>query len=109
MYNVAKLELSDDSKLKLNILKEQEEMIEEENEREKDTVTKVKDKIKLDDYEETASEGIKIEADDPVEGKNGNETQRKKNCQVPRNPSKIKYRHPKNQLRRKKLRFKKMN
>ena len=40
-----------------------------ENEREKDTVTKVKDKIKLDDYEETASEGIKIEADDPVEGK----------------------------------------
>ena len=60
MYNVAKLELSDDSKLKLNILKEQEEMIEEENEREKDTVTKVKDKIKLDDYEETASEGIKL-------------------------------------------------
>ena len=52
-------------------------MIEEENEREKDTVTKVKDKIKLDDYEETASEGIKIEADDPVEGKNGNETQKK--------------------------------
>lgn len=77
VYNVAKLELSDDSKLKLNILKEQEEMIEEENEREKDTVTKVKDKIKLDDYEETASEGIKIEADDPVEGKNGNETQKK--------------------------------
>ena len=60
VYNVAKLELSDDSKLKLNILKEQEEMIEEENEREKDTVTKVKDKIKLDDYEETASEGIKL-------------------------------------------------
>ena len=109
VYNVAKLELSDDSKLKLNILKEQEEMIEEENEREKDTVTKVKDKIKLDDYEETASEGIKIEADDPVEGKMAMKHKRKKNCQVPRNPSKIKYRHPKNQLRRKKLRFKKMN
>ena len=80
MYNVAKLELSDDSKLKLNILKEQEEMIEEENEREKDTVTKVKDKIKLDDYEETASEGIKIEADDPVEGKMAMKHKRKKNC-----------------------------
>ncbi|EMG46634.1 MDM38 Mitochondrial distribution and morphology protein 38 [Candida maltosa Xu316] len=65
VYNVAKLELSDDSKLKLNILKEQEEMIEEENEREKDTVNKVKDEIKLDEYEDTATGGIKIEADEP--------------------------------------------
>lgn len=67
VYNVAKLELSDDSKLKLNILKEQEELIEEENQREKDTVNRVKDKIKLDEYEETASDGIKIEEDDPQE------------------------------------------
>ncbi|CAI5757661.1 unnamed protein product [Candida verbasci] len=63
VYNVAKLELSDDSKLKLNILKEQDEMIEEENEREKDTVNKVKDDIKLDEYEDTASEGVKVEED----------------------------------------------
>lgn len=64
VYNVAKLELSHDSKLKLNILKEQDEMIQEENLREKDTVNQVKDNIKLDDYEETATEGMKIEHDD---------------------------------------------
>lgn len=69
VYNVAKLELSDDSKLKLNILKEQEEMIEEENQREKGTVNRVKDEIKLDEYEETASDGIKIEEDKPEEKK----------------------------------------
>lgn len=66
VYNVAKLELSDDSKLKLNILKEQDEMINEENMREKDTVTQLKDNIKLDEYEETATEGMKIEQDEPV-------------------------------------------
>lgn len=64
VYNVAKLELSDDSKLKLNILKEQDELINEENLREKDTVNQVKDNINLDEYEETASEGMKIEQDD---------------------------------------------
>lgn len=63
VYNVAKLELSDDSKLKLDILKEQDELINEENLREKDTVNKVKDEIQLDEYEATASEGMKIEAD----------------------------------------------
>ncbi|KAI5955773.1 hypothetical protein KGF54_001275 [Candida jiufengensis] len=63
VYNVAKLELSDDSKLKLDILKEQDEMIEEENEREKDTVNKVKDDINLDEYEDTASGGVKYEQD----------------------------------------------
>ncbi|KAM9927582.1 hypothetical protein OXX80_010240, partial [Metschnikowia pulcherrima] len=62
--NVAKLELSDDSKLKLDILKEQDEMINEENIREKDTVNHIKDNIKLDEYEETATEGMKIEEDD---------------------------------------------
>ncbi|CAH2355111.1 LETM1 domain-containing protein Ylh47p, mitochondrial [[Candida] railenensis] len=61
VYNVAKLELSDDSKLKLNILKEQDELIQEENLREKGTVNQVKDNIKLDEYEETANEGMKIE------------------------------------------------
>lgn len=64
VYNVAKLELSDDSKLKLNILKEQDEMINEENYREKDTVNKVKDDINLDEYEDTASEGMKIEPEE---------------------------------------------
>ncbi|KAM9886253.1 hypothetical protein OXX79_014317, partial [Metschnikowia pulcherrima] len=64
VYNVAKLELSDDSKLKLDILKEQDEMINEENIREKDTVNHIKDNIKLDEYEETATEGMKIEEDD---------------------------------------------
>lgn len=61
VYNVAKLELSDDSKLKLNILKEQDELINEENLREKDTVNKVKDNINLDEYEDTATEGMKID------------------------------------------------
>ena len=69
VYNVAKLELSDDSKLKLNILKEQEEMIEEENQREKGTVNRVKDEIKLDEYKETDNNGIKIEEDKPEEKK----------------------------------------
>lgn len=64
VYNVAKLELSDDSKLKLDILKEQDEMINDENNREKDTVNQVKDNIQLDEYEETANEGMKVEQDD---------------------------------------------
>lgn len=64
VYNVAKLELSDDSKLKLDILKEQDELINEENLREKDTVNQVKDEIHLDEYEDTASEGMKIELDE---------------------------------------------
>lgn len=64
VYNVAKLELSDDSKLKLNILKEQDELINEENIREKDTVNKLKDNINLDEFEDSATEGMKIELDD---------------------------------------------
>lgn len=76
VYNVAKLELSDDSKLKLNILKEQEELINEENYREKDTVNKVRDEINLDEYEDTASEGMKIEyEDDKSETKNVKKTE----------------------------------
>lgn len=63
VYNVAKLELSDDSKLKLDILKEQDELINEENMREKDTVTKVQDDIKLDELEETSEEGMTVEPD----------------------------------------------
>lgn len=63
VYNVAKLELSDDSKLKLNILKEQDELIEEENEREKGTVNKLKDDINLDEYEDTASKGVNYQQD----------------------------------------------
>lgn len=63
VYNVAKLELSDDSKMKLDVLKEQDELINEENIREKDTVTKVKDEIKLDEFEETTSEGMDVEVE----------------------------------------------
>lgn len=69
VYNVAKLELSDDSRLKLNMLREQEELINEENVRERDTVNKVKDDIKLDEFEDTATEGIKIVDDEVVEEK----------------------------------------
>lgn len=73
VYNVAKLELADDSKLKLNILKEQDELINEENLREKDTVNKVKDNINLDEYEETSNEGMKIENEEAeVEGERKN-------------------------------------
>lgn len=67
VYNVAKLSMSDDSKLKLDILKEQDEMINEENLREKDTVNNIKDNIQLDEYEDTASEGMKIEEDQQPE------------------------------------------
>lgn len=68
VYNVAKLELSDDSKLKLNTLKEQDEMIQEENIRDKGTVNQVKDNINLDEFEDAASEGMKIVPDDEVKG-----------------------------------------
>lgn len=67
VYNVAKLELSHDAKLKLNILKEQDELINEENQREKHTVNHIKDNIKLDELEEAAGEGMKIEQDDQPE------------------------------------------
>lgn len=70
VYNVAKLELSDDLKLKLDILKEQNELINEENLREKDTVNQVKDTLKLDDYEELATDGIKFE-EEGIDGKKG--------------------------------------
>ncbi|QRG38622.1 hypothetical protein FDK38_003037 [Candidozyma auris] len=73
VYNVAKLSMSDDSKLKLNILKEQDEMINEENLREKDTVNNIKDNIQLDEYEDTASEGMKIEEDGSNKEKDANE------------------------------------
>lgn len=75
VYNVAKLELAHDAKLKLDILKEQEELIQEENIREKDTVNQIKDEIKLDEYEETSSDGMKVESD-PVESKNEEESKK---------------------------------
>ncbi|KAK6201343.1 LETM1-like protein-domain-containing protein [Scheffersomyces amazonensis] len=88
VYNVAKLELSDDSKLKLNMLKEQDEMIQEENLREKDTVNQVKDNIKLDEYEDTANEGMKIEpeeeqkADTEKESKHKDESESQSTTEV---------------------------
>lgn len=78
VYNVAKLELAHDSKLKLDILKEQDELIQEENIREKDTVNQIKDEIKLDEYEETSSDGMKVEKDDAAEEK-ANEKDAEKN------------------------------
>lgn len=69
VYNVAKLQLSNDVKLKLDILKEQDELIQEENLREKDTVTQIKDEIKLDELEEAAEGGMRIEPDDKPEKK----------------------------------------
>ena len=67
VYNVAKAQLLDDSKLKLNILKEQDELINEENEREKGTINAVKDDIKLDEYEETATDGLNVVPDEDPE------------------------------------------
>ncbi|KAH3678528.1 hypothetical protein WICMUC_001545 [Wickerhamomyces mucosus] len=55
VYNVTKSEVDeDDVKLKLNIIKEQEELIKEEREQEENNLksTKVKDDIHLEDYEE---------------------------------------------------------
>lgn len=69
VYNVAKLDLSNDLKLKLDILKEQNNMINEENLRERDTVNNVKDTLKLDEYEELANDGIKIEEDHTKDSK----------------------------------------
>ncbi|EGW34702.1 uncharacterized protein SPAPADRAFT_53130 [Spathaspora passalidarum NRRL Y-27907] len=78
VYNVAKLELSDDSKLKLNMLKEQSELIEEENLREKGIVYQVKDDIKLDEYEDTATDGMKIEEDEQKEDSKEKEKSKEK-------------------------------
>lgn len=79
VYNVAKAELAaDDSELKLDILKEQNELIEEENQSEKDTVNNVKDDIHLDEYEDTANEGLASEPDsDPDSQKEVKGTQKK--------------------------------
>lgn len=56
VYNVTKAEVAtDDAKLKLNVLKEQEELIKEEKEQEH-TETPVKDDIKLEDYEKDEPE-----------------------------------------------------
>lgn len=88
VYNVAKLELSDDSKLKLNILKEQDELINEENLREKDTVNKVKDNINLDEYEDTATEGMKIDNEETEsERKNVEKIEEQKKEEESENPT----------------------
>lgn len=51
VYNVTKLEIELlDNKLKLDLLKEQDELIREENEQQKEQV--IKDDLKLDEYEE---------------------------------------------------------
>ncbi|VEU24116.1 DEKNAAC105450 [Brettanomyces naardenensis] len=53
LYNVTKLEMfQDDDKLKLNILKEQDMLIQEENAQSKGIVKNVKDDLKLDEIEE---------------------------------------------------------
>ncbi|GMG19089.1 unnamed protein product [Ambrosiozyma monospora] len=53
LYNVAKLDLfQHDDKLKLNILKEQDELIKEESVQNQGVVKNVRDNLKLNDYEE---------------------------------------------------------
>ncbi|KAG7818734.1 hypothetical protein KL919_002437 [Ogataea angusta] len=57
LYNVAKLEMfQDDDALKLSILKEQDELIKEENLRSKNVKTGLKDDINLDEFEEKRDE-----------------------------------------------------
>ncbi|ANZ75331.1 BA75_02695T0 [Komagataella pastoris] len=73
VYNVAKLELADqDNKLKLNVLKEQDELIKEERQQSKSQrrSTPIKDDIKLDEYEEVKEDEVKDDVkEDAVEGK----------------------------------------
>lgn len=79
VYNVLKLELENaDSKFKLQTLKEQEELIHEENEREKGTVNQVRDNLKLDELEDTATGGMKIELDPPAESEKESEKKEEK-------------------------------
>ncbi|CCH43605.1 hypothetical protein BN7_3158 [Wickerhamomyces ciferrii] len=64
VYNVTKSEVDDDAKLKLDIIKEQEELIKEEQEQDDESKTHVKDDIKLEDYEkdedqQSSNENIK--------------------------------------------------
>ncbi len=57
LYNVTKLEMfQDDDKLKLDILKEQDQLIQEENAQNKGIVKNVKDVLKLDEIENEGSE-----------------------------------------------------
>ncbi|ODV86366.1 hypothetical protein CANARDRAFT_27593, partial [[Candida] arabinofermentans NRRL YB-2248] len=63
LYNVAKLEMfQNDDKLKLNILKEQDELIKEELQQ-RSIGSNVKDDLKLDDYENDLE--IKNDIEDP--------------------------------------------
>ncbi|ODV96622.1 hypothetical protein PACTADRAFT_48451 [Pachysolen tannophilus NRRL Y-2460] len=76
VYNVTKAEIeSKDSKLKLNILKEQDELIKEENEQAKSSEQVVKDDIKLSDYEDEIQnkENAKTEANEKKETTEKNE------------------------------------
>lgn len=91
VYNVAKLELSHDAKLKLNILKEQDELINEENQREKHTVNQIKDNIKLDELEEAQGGGMKIEHELPQiegtkDGESGTTTESKSESETKSDP-----------------------
>lgn len=58
VYDVTKSEVDDDAKLKLNIIKEQEELIKEEKEQEQENknASTVKDDINLEDYEKEENE-----------------------------------------------------
>lgn len=67
VYNVTKSEVDDDVKLKLNIIKEQEELIKEEKEQESRNKTPVKDDIKLEDYEKEEEEPKQIEGEGVAE------------------------------------------
>ncbi|CAN3356091.1 LETM1 domain-containing protein Ylh47p, mitochondrial [Diutina catenulata] len=88
VYNVAKAQLSDDSKQKLRVLKEQEELIQEENQREKGTINAVKDDINLDEYEETATDGIVVVNDEADTIKEDTDALNKKEDHAPKEEKK---------------------
>lgn len=75
LYNITKLEMfQDDDKLKLDILKEQNELIEEENAQNKGIVKNVKDTLKLDDVEkehqsDDNKSGDKVQEEKPSDKK----------------------------------------
>ncbi|OWB73743.1 hypothetical protein B5S31_g3503 [[Candida] boidinii] len=82
LYNMAKLDLitgdnnKSDPKLKLNILKEQQELIKEEEEQNKNSSKIVKDDLKLSDYEEEkeTTSGTTPPADTPSETESTKDT-----------------------------------
>lgn len=85
LYNVTKLEMfQDDDKLKLDILKEQDQLIQEENAQNKGIVKNVKDVLKLDEIENEGSESsAKTSRNENAEEKEKEEKKKKKKKKEP--------------------------